>query len=305
MASIKMKDAEKARNSIAKKNSKEIKEIYRKAYESVKDELNKVAHSDGKSRAYKEQALRDLKKALRDAQTQAGIEVQNKIKKGILDVSQAVCDDAAKWAEKVFKVNLVSSYLNVPKSVVEKLTYGQVYESGWSLSKRIWSENKKTQEAIYKIIAEMTAQGKSAEEIAKAIERFVNPSAKKKVKTGVGKNRVDYNAMRLARTLVQHAYQQAMVEVTKNNPWCMYYVWHANGGHSCPMCRDRDGRQYDKNDLPLDHPNGMCTVVPEIDMDKCIDDIAKWYEADWGTYPEIDKFAEELCGEDAVNILKK
>ena len=44
----------------------------------------------------------------------------------------------------------------------------------------------------------------------------------------------------------------------------------------------------------MDHPNGMCTMEPKIDMDKTIDQLADWFNAEDGTYPEIDKFASNF-----------
>ena len=79
-------------------------------------------------------------------------------------------------------------------------------------------------------------------------------------KVKIFKKQVDYNAQRLARTLVQHAYQQSIVEVTLNNPFITSYMWISNGSRACEKCIEMDGNIYEKDQLPLDHPNGMCII---------------------------------------------
>ena len=69
---------------------------------------------------------------------------------------------------------------------------------------------KNTQGDIQYIVAQGIASQKSAFDIAKDLEKYVDPSAKKdwawsKVYPGT-KKVVDYNAQRLARTMVSHAY---------------------------------------------------------------------------------------------------
>ena len=66
-------------------------------------------------------------------------------------------------------------------------------------------------------------------------------------------------------------------------------------GRTCQVCMDRDGQHYKKGELPLDHPNGLCTwaYVME-DLRNVAKRINEWRESPKGTYPEIDRFAETL-----------
>lgn len=81
--------------------------------------------------------------------------------------------------------------------------------------------------------------------------------------------------------------------MTKNNPFVEDYVWHSNGSRACELCQDRDGRHFAKDDLPMDHPNGMCVMEPTV-ADNIADQIADWFNSPDGTYPEIDEFAKEF-----------
>ena len=137
------------------------------------------------------------------------------------------------------------------------------------------------------------------------MESYVKPGAAKawnpilamrNTKTGeieykrIYKSQVDYNAQRLARTLAQHTYQQSFIATTKDNPFITEYIWHSNGSRVCPLCADRDGKHFKKDELPMDHPNGMCTMEPAVAEDM-VDQLADWFNSPDGTYPEIDAFA--------------
>ena len=99
--------------------------------------------------------------------------------------------------------------------------------------------------------------------------------------------------------MVQHAYQESFVRVTKNNPFIDSYQWLASGGdRMCDICAERDGKIYSKDELPLDHPNGMCTfvVVMSKSLEEVGSDLHDWMmgEGDEALNREIDKFANDL-----------
>jgi SPP1 gp7 family putative phage head morphogenesis protein len=157
---------------------------------------------------------------------------------------------------------------------VQRLISGQYYKpdsssgksgtSGWSLSKSIWGDNQQTHKQIVDIVEGGRVQGKSIYEISKDLERFVNPDKRNPWNLVNAKGRriyprqVDYNAQRLARTMVQHSYQQSFLESVKNDPLVESVRCIANGSRVCPICEDRNGKIFPKDDVPLDHPNGMC-----------------------------------------------
>jgi SPP1 gp7 family putative phage head morphogenesis protein len=105
------------------------------------------------------------------------------------------------------------------------------------------------------------------------LERWINPDKAKpwNLRNAQGRliypRSVDYNAQRLARTMVQHSYQQSFVESTKNNDLIESYRWIANGSRVCPICEERNGQIFQKDELPLDHPNGMCVWEPVLVKD--------------------------------------
>ena len=295
------KDADKAKNAIMASQKKEIAELYEKWADEIGERAKYYSHKSNASAPVSERYYKELQKQLRATSQQVSNEVYKKIKGNIYLISDAVVKDNVDWLASLgFSMEgLNAAFSYVPDEIVRNLITGQIYESGWSLSQRIWSDNEKTLKDIYRVMAKGLAENKPIYEIAKDLEAYVRPGARLPwnltAPDGVRifKKQVDYNAQRLARTLVQHGYQQSFVAVTKNNPFITEYVWRSNGSRVCELCKARDGQRYKKDELPLDHPNGMCTMEPVV-AKNMVDQLADWFNSPDGTYPEIDAFAKNF-----------
>lgn len=221
-------------------------------------------------------------------------DLESTIKRNMGEVSDVVIMDNLRFLKYV-DMPIQGAFSHVSMDVIESIITGRVYQGDWSLSKAIWFHTKKAKADINSIIAQGIAMNKGSYDIAKDLEKYVNPSAKKdwkwsKVYPGTNKV-VDYNAQRLARTMVSHAYQQAFVRTTQKNPFVTKYRWiSSNSSRVCELCASRDGNYYSKDDLPLDHPNGMCTYVAvmEDSMIDIADRIADW--AQGKSDPALDEY---------------
>ena len=228
--------------------------------------------------------------------------MQITIEETMRQTAKAVVDDNLKFLYKVgFPTE--GAFSHVPRDVVISVATGQLYEGNWTLARQLWKHSVHTQSSVNTIVARGIALNKSAYDIAKDLEKYVDPKAAKewdwsKVYPGTAK-KIDYNAQRLARTMVSHAYQQAFVRTTKDNPFVTKYRWEAsNSARVCEICADRDGKLFDKDDLPLDHPNGMCTFTAVMDqsLESIADRLANWVQ---GTAdPDIEAYAKSLYGKD-------
>ena len=301
------KDAEKARNAITQQQKVEILNLYQEWADEIGKKAKQYSHKTAPSYAVAERQMKELEKQLRETSDNITTEIYTGIKQSIYKVSESVVNTNKEWLKSLgFEGETLDIAFNyVPDEIVQKLVTGQIYDSGWSLSKRIWSDKEETLSELYKITAGGVAQNKSIYEIAKDLEKYVSPTAAKpwnlvdKDGKKIYPKQVDYNAQRLARTLVQHGYQQSFVETTKENPFIIDYVWNSNGSRACELCMDRDGTHYKKHELPMDHPNGMCTMEPNV-SETLIDDLANWFNEPAGSYPEIDKFAESFGHKEKV-----
>ena len=324
-----LKSAEQVRTSVTMAQQKEIKKLYEQLYQDVTKQVSVMGNEN-----IKKQNLILLQRDIKTRIQQINDDIQNGIIRNMKIVSNAVVVDTRTFLKQMgFKdSDINNAFMHVPDQIVRNIITGNVYQEGWTLSGTIWGYNKDIQDGLNHIISINTAQGKSAYEIAKDIESYVEPGARKVSRTisswryatvndgqtgkanAVGEKikdkfyfgRVDYNAQRLARTLVSHAYQQSFETVNKNDPFVTGYKWNTSSFHGrvCIICQERATQNnyglgrgvYPKDKLPLDHPNGMCTfeaVIPD-SMSTIADKIGKWYQAPLGTYPDIDRYAMDF-----------
>jgi hypothetical protein len=74
----------------------------------------------------------------------------------------------------------------------------------------------------------------------------------------------------------------------------------------CELCAERDGRIYQKDALPFDHPNGMCTVTAVIpkSYDEIGQELGDW-AAEKSDNPELDKWLlKSDKGNDKMSLLR-
>lgn len=300
MAEWKLADAENIRANLTKAQEDEISMLYREVYLSTRKQMLAIPKDGTTSQKIQKQYLDKLHKQLDEAYKSLGVGLEKQLKKEAKKAAEGVVDESSEFVKKAgFSVE--GAYSFVPKDIVNALVTGQVYGGDWSLSGAIWSDINKHQSDISKVIAEGVAANKSAYDIAKDLEKYVDPKAKKewdwsKVYPGTSK-KVDYNAQRLARTMVSHAYQQSLERVCKNNPFVDGFIWQsAHSDRVCPICAERDGQFFKKGDLPLDHPNGMCTFIASIEgsMTDVANRLGDWVNGK--DDPELDKWMQDMTG---------
>lgn len=302
MPEWKLADAEKIRANLTKEQENEISMLYRGVYLRTRKQMLAIPKDGTASQQIQRQYLNKLHKQLDEAYKSLGIGLEKQLQKEAKKAADGVVESSTKFLEKV-GLKVEGAFSHVPKDIVNAIVTGQVYGGNWSLSGAIWADINKHQSDINKIIAEGVAANKSAYDIAKDLEKYVDPSAKKdwdwsKVYPGTSK-KIDYNAQRLARTMVSHAYQQSLERVCKNNPFVDGYIWQAaHSGRVCPICEERDGKLFAKGDLPLDHPNGMCTFIAHMTngMEGIADRLADW--ANGKEDPALDKWMADMTGKD-------
>lgn len=316
---------EEARVRQTQRTQKRLLSMYRSVYKEVQHALRTETGKQDLSKAQ----LMLLESDIKSYMSEINRNLENELKESMSDVCLNVVEDKRKLLKKYgFSADYIrDSYIYVPKTVVNNILSGTIYQEDWSLSKAIWGHTQDFNKKLTRIVAEGASTGKSAYEIAKDLEKYVNPDvskASRKIKfqkykkdamgnvllDEKGKSMleekvhwynpgdVDYNAQRLARTMISHAYQQSFMHTNGDDPFVTKYIWISalQHGRTCSVCFDRDGQLFDKDKLPLDHPNGMCTFEAYIPggVEGVRDRIEKWIDAPLGTYPEIDRYADQL-----------
>lgn len=294
---------EKQKVQLTNVELKSIGKLYEQWAKDIEKEWgNKVTNSQ--PAADKKLQMMKLRTALKREADYISEQVEKSIRTNIYVMSNHVID-AMYENLKNLGINskaLRASMASIPQNVVENIVSGSIYGGGagnWRLSKAIWGDNSQTLSNLYKIVGGGIAQNKSIYEIANELSKYVNPRAAKQwnLKDGNGVSiypkKVEYSAQRLARTLSQHAYQQSIVQTTLKNPMVLGIKWRANGSRVCDICKARDGQVYPKDELPLDHPNGMCVMEP-IYLEDSDQMIVNWVNSPQGAYPAMDEWAKEL-----------
>ena len=311
MNTLRFLKAEQTKAKVTNEQLEYIKMMYQNISYNFGKKIKSLEGKTNISSILKTQYLHEYQKELADEISKINQKIGNNIKNGIKDVAQAVVDNEVDRAVSYGLLGISGKFSNIPTDVVETIVSGQLYQSDWTLSKAIWGMNEKVHKDCQNIVAMGIAANKSVYDVAKALEQYVDPSAKKDYKWSKdypGSNKVvDYNASRLARTMMSHAYQESFERATEHDPFIQGYKW--NTGHNtrvCPYCmamstEDKFGLGpgiYPKDKVPLDHPNGQCflTIVQNKSSEQVADDIANWYKGtgDAEMNAKIDKFAESL-----------
>jgi len=200
------------------------------------------------------------------------------------ELQQFILDEMA-GAAKV-NIKFRNMFATIPKEAISSILSGDIYKDGKGLSKRLWNYGNRNTSSIQDIITNGMSRMKGAVDIAKELEQFVIPSARKYTgnKAIPGAGRIEYNALRLARTTNTHSYTVANALAGKSNPFETGLQWHVSKQHSSRMhgkediCNRRDMVVYKLDSVPLDHPNGLCYQSPyfEKNLSEIGDELASW-----------------------------
>ncbi|GIM29890.1 hypothetical protein CPJCM30710_25560 [Clostridium polyendosporum] len=278
---------------LTESNSKAL----RKLYEEVAEELIKQAE---KSKGFNKAWLNDYSKVVKNRLK----ELENNmyfLNKEAIDASSyiaaAIQSNFFQHIGEKFKLDIPKDILRaiytVPEDVVLKLLSGGLYKDGKGLNERIWSLINKMDKDINYILAKGIVGNKPYLDIIKDLEKYVEPNAKKPwdwriVYPGVNKQ-VDYNAQRLLRTALNHAFYLSSMESNKRNPYVESIHWELSSQHYERQVK-RFGRDecddyteqnryalgqgnFPKDEVPIPHPQCLCTQYGVVS--KSMEDIGK------------------------------
>ena len=284
-----VEESQKKKIRLVKKQKKEISKICNEIYLKVSKKISK-ANPNSLSKRYLEELREEIKSEFRASQKK----INTVIKKNMLEASSLGSNTQLDFFMEInnqYNLGLESTFrgmlAKIPKKAMNEIIFGKAYKDRAGLSERIWAYTKYFDKDIDYIIAEGIANKKSIYEVAKDLEIYVNPNAKKewdwcKVYPKTNK-KIDYNAQRLARTSINHAYQMAQKRSCKKNPYIEGIQWLSSNSHrTCDLCNSRNGQIYTVNNLPLDHPNGLCTTIPVINMsfDEIGEELRSWIDGE-------------------------
>jgi len=288
------KVALETRKKISKLTLDQQRELL-KLYESTIDDLASKATSARDKSLTRRWAL-DYKKALQKEAKNLHAEIREQTVKAI-ELSAELATFPEEWFYKeIFsKVDMdigphfTQMFSQTKKEVLKDIVSGGLYKDNKTLSARIWDTSNKFEKDMQYIVNQGMLEGKSALELARDLEKFVKDPAKRgfdwgKVYPNLRNTKIDYNAQRLARTSINHAYQTSTIKSSSMNPFVEGIEWQSAmiHGRTCQLCIDRDGQIFSKDSVPLDHPQGLCTMLPYISqsLDQVADELRDWLDGD-------------------------
>lgn len=154
--------------------------------------------------------------------------------------------------------------------------------NGYQLSARIWNTAITARQAVDRLIADGIRQGRSALEIAKDLEKFLQPGQLlRRTKKPYGRD-ANYPALRLARSEITRAHAAASVAAAGANPFVSGMDWALSARHpkrdicdslaSIGMGGQRLREPYPVASCPQpvvdSHPNCLCHLRPSLDKDE-------------------------------------
>lgn len=300
------------RRQIAKltlQQQQELSKLYEDVIISLSNRVSKKGTLNNRWVKSCSKEVEKAKKVLRaDIAKQLSKSIDESAKLG-LKGQQLVMDVLLSAGDMEVSDSFINMLSRVNQNVVADIMNGNLYKDNKTISNRIWNYGEEFEKDIQYTINQAILEKKSAIELAGDLEEYVKEPAKRAADWGKSYPRlrykaVEYNAMRLARTSINHAYQNATIQSSQINPFIEGIKWHSAEihGRTCQLCIDRANNDeyglgrgvFPKDKVPLDHPNGLCTMIPHIikSMDEIGQELRGW--VDGKDNPLLDKWREEL-----------
>lgn len=297
-------------SKVTKEQQKEILKIYDNAILGISQKAAR-AKDGGVTQKFLIENRKELKKVRQKIAAGINMATKNGVAiaaKTATDNEIFVMDDMLKKSGVKVTQSYKSMFFEVQESVVNDIISGNLYGDKTTLSDRIWNMTGAFEGDIQSIINEGILQKKSAIELAKDLQYYVKPAAMRPATWGKAyphlKNKVvDYNAQRLARTSINHSYQTATIQGSNLNPFIEGIKWESAQihGRTCDLCITRATENhvglgvgvFPKDAVPLDHPNGLCTMISHIpdSLKGIADELNKWLNGE--SNPKLDKWFDE------------
>lgn len=261
-------------DSFTKEAVRETQRVLELSIEELEEEVGLL-----KAGTLNERFKRDYLKALNEKLTEIKEAYEDILTEGVKKGAAQGTKLQEDFMKDVFDRSFSSMFSRVQDNVTKSIIDGELYKDKRTLSDRVWNLTEEIGRDIQSVISKGLLLKKSARELAIDLRQFVKPPDKQSVYWREEQERrkyVNYRAKRLARTAINHAYQTASIQAARENPFCDEMKWLSSRDHRvCPLCQSREGKIFKLDDIPLDHPNGRCALVPVIGDTKEIDERLK------------------------------
>lgn len=287
-------EARKKFLKLNKQQEKELLRIYQELAKQLSKEISICRNSSSK------QYLNEMGKTVQYYINELNIKLSKTIEDNIKYSSQIASSTNLAYYESItddikLKSMFNKSVIKTSSNTVKKLVQGSYYEDGKTLDHRIWNITKKNAKDIDTLIKVNISKGANARELAKQVEKYVNPLKRTEAKTIVSgmNSKVSYQAQRLARTSITHSFAETTIENAKNNPFNIGLKWNLSYSHPRhDICDSYVGKVFQPEDAPLQHPNCLCYFTEEnVPIEDAIKELKAWSNGKVNN--RLDKWLEE------------
>jgi len=294
---------------ITKSVYREIAALYRTAADEVAAKILELELS-GKGNSLTAASNRALQKTLIETGQRISDGVEKSTINGISDVSKPTnkphidfINDASILAGGIFDPAIIEKMYSQINTVLIDLTYTRIWSDGYTFSNKIWGYpgtpgqpylpglGEYWRANVNNLLTLGFMQNKDLSEIADSLTVYAN-----KGRGGIVKRygelpisiirkripkRVDWRAMRLARSELYISLQESSKIQGKNNPAVRGYDWNLTGGRGewdCPCPDLAANSPYDELHIPgFPHPNCLCHITHRLmNRNDFVNDLVLW-----------------------------
>lgn len=288
-------EARKAFLTLTLEQEKEIIAIYKRASIEIKERLLK-----SKRGTLEERYLKEMAKAIDAYRKELYINLSNRIRADIELGAEIGARQTKEFLENVavnakLKQSFVKMFANINDDVVRLMVSGGFYKDKRTLSSRIWSLTEKNVKDIDRIINIAVAEQKSVNQLATQLVPYLNGEGtpQKTLLRGINRH-LPYEAVRVGRTSMAHAANEASVQAAMNNPFSKGLKWNLSASHATRLGRFGKSRDicdeyaeqnsydlgrgvYPPASYPVSHPNCLCySTEVDVPVEEARKEIISW-----------------------------
>ena len=267
---------------LTREQEKQIGKIYLKAFKDIEKKLEKCTDNKYRERllkAYQTQIYDELYPLIERGIIEVTDNILNIQKESMIQLLEETFENQSKLVDGKHKLQAIVDITN--RRLVHQMVKGKIYYNGRGLDEMLWDATKCAEDRLNLAITSCIAQGMGAAEMSQNLKEFAmgghHTWSRNKIREKLGdgyarkygSGGLDYEALRLARTTLTHQAQISVINSSKVNPYLQFVKWHSDhqAGRTCQQCIDRDGQLFKIDEVPLDHPNGMCWIQPVYSID--------------------------------------
>ena len=279
---------------------KQLREVYRRAAESVRDDIHRVTPG-----TFRQRHLLALEKALERRSRELTPQIMRATEAGIrLAVMESTRGPEQMTAELLGGVFDQAGVHRIFADINERAALAMLARTGkdgLKLSARVWRIGERWRNAARRLVEDGVARGLDSRKLARELEHYLKPGVHTALKAETRRRLkvsrdVSMEAMRLAVTEMQHAFHEGTVLANKAAPSYRGVYWRLSSSHPISdICDDYarhngDGYWPEGKEPAKPHPWCRCLLIPAHEPpDQFVERLRQWMDKP-GSQPDIERW---------------